>query len=212
MLTGRLTEAEFTSRAWPAHRKLRAVLTDAGVDLEVHEDRMPAAAVFAARQQLDRTRSIDGADIVTRVRNRLVHPKEAQEPVYSVKGLVTGALTVSPANHAAHRAHTAQQGAGDQAEQHRQRVCDQMRSARIGHGADRHQERGELVGRAQLLTLDTQLIGELAGGGQGRAGWHAGAAFTILRVESHDLDGSRPSTFTRPPVQRPSTHHACLVL
>ncbi|MGA5206726.1 hypothetical protein [Streptomyces variegatus] len=89
VLTGRLTEARFTSRAWPAHRKLRAVLTDAGVDLEVHEDRMPAAAAFAARQQLDGNRSIDGADIVTRVRNRLVHPKEAQEPVYSVKGLVT---------------------------------------------------------------------------------------------------------------------------
>ncbi|MGW4024670.1 hypothetical protein [Streptomyces sp. NPDC005009] len=89
VLSGRLTETEFKSGRWPAHRKLRTVLTDTGVDLEVHEDRLPAAAAFAARQQVDGDRSADSADIVTRVRNRLVHPKETQEPVYSVKGLVT---------------------------------------------------------------------------------------------------------------------------
>ncbi|MGW4730143.1 hypothetical protein ACWEQC_13395 [Streptomyces shenzhenensis] len=88
VLSGRLTEAEFTSRAWPAHSKLRTVLTDAGVDLGVHEDRLPAATAFATRQQVDGDRSADGADVVTRVRNRLVHPKETQEPVYAVKGLV----------------------------------------------------------------------------------------------------------------------------
>ncbi|GAB2331386.1 hypothetical protein STREPTOSP366_65350 [Streptomyces variabilis] len=89
VLSGRLTEAEYTSRAWPAHRKLRVVLRDAGVDLGVHEDRLLAAAAFATQQQVDGDRSADGADIVTRVRNRLVHPKETQEPVYAVKGLVT---------------------------------------------------------------------------------------------------------------------------
>ncbi|MET9734107.1 hypothetical protein ABZZ79_26705 [Streptomyces sp. NPDC006458] len=90
VLTGRLTEAEFTSRAWPAHRKPRTVLTNARVDLGVHEDRLPAAAAFAVRQHVDGDRSADGADIVTRVRNRLVHPKETQEPDYAVKELVTG--------------------------------------------------------------------------------------------------------------------------
>ncbi|MFG2593702.1 hypothetical protein [Streptomyces sp. NPDC048438] len=89
VLSGRLTEAEFTPRAWPAHRKLRTVLTDAGVDLNVHADRFPAITAFAAAQQVSGGRSADGADVVTRVRNRLVHPKEAQEPVYGVKGLVT---------------------------------------------------------------------------------------------------------------------------
>ncbi|MFJ5218219.1 hypothetical protein ACIP98_26290 [Streptomyces sp. NPDC088354] len=38
VLTGRLTEAEFMSHAWPVHRKLRTVLTDASVDLVVSED------------------------------------------------------------------------------------------------------------------------------------------------------------------------------
>lgn len=89
VLSGRLTEAEYTSRGWPAHRKLRSVLTDAGVDLRRHEDHLPAAAAFAAGQQVSGGRSADGADVVTRVRNRLVHPKEAQEPVYGTEGLVT---------------------------------------------------------------------------------------------------------------------------
>ena len=65
VLSGRLTDAEYTSRARPAHDELRMVLTESGVDLRVR------------------------ADVVTRVRNRLVHPKETQEPVYWVKGLVT---------------------------------------------------------------------------------------------------------------------------
>ncbi|MFG2593040.1 hypothetical protein [Streptomyces sp. NPDC048438] len=89
VLSGRLTEAQFTPRAWPAHRKLRTVLTDAGVDLKVRADRLPAITAFAAAQQVNGGRSADGADVITRVRNRLVHPKEAQEPVYGVKGLVT---------------------------------------------------------------------------------------------------------------------------
>ncbi|MFE0866074.1 hypothetical protein ACFW5C_35420 [Streptomyces rochei] len=89
VLSGRLTETEFKSGRWPAHRKLRTVLTDTGVDLGVHEYRLPAAASFAARQQVDGDRPVDSADVVTRVRNRLVHPKEAQGPVYSIKGLVT---------------------------------------------------------------------------------------------------------------------------
>jgi hypothetical protein len=89
VLSGRLTEAEFTSRAWPAHRKLRTLMTEAGVDLSVHADRLPAATAYAASQRVDGARSADGADVVTRVRNRLVHPKETQEPVYGVKGLVT---------------------------------------------------------------------------------------------------------------------------
>ncbi|MDX3714743.1 hypothetical protein PV733_38610 [Streptomyces europaeiscabiei] len=88
VLSGRLTEAEYTSRAWPTHEKLRTVLTDAGVDLGMRADRLPVAAAYAARQQVDGARSADGTDVVTRVRNRLVHPKETQEPVYGVKGLV----------------------------------------------------------------------------------------------------------------------------
>lgn len=89
VLNGRLTETEFTSRAWPAHRKLRTLMTESAVDLRVHADRLPAATAYAASQQVDGARSADGADVVTRVRNRLVHPKETQEPVYGVKGLVT---------------------------------------------------------------------------------------------------------------------------
>ncbi len=89
VLGGRLTETEFTSRAWPAHKRLRTLLVDAGIDPGVNEDHLPAAASFAAGQQAGEARSVDGADVVTRVRNRLVHPKETQEPVYRIKGLVT---------------------------------------------------------------------------------------------------------------------------
>ncbi|MFG3120809.1 hypothetical protein ACGFYO_02270 [Streptomyces sp. NPDC048201] len=89
VLSGRFTEAEYTSRARPPHDNLRMVLTESGVDLRVRAGRLPAAAAYAARQQVDGTRPADGADVVTRVRNRLVHPKEAQELVYGVKGLVT---------------------------------------------------------------------------------------------------------------------------
>ncbi|CAM5656272.1 MULTISPECIES: hypothetical protein [Streptomyces] len=89
VLSGRLTETEYSSRAWPAHIKLRTLLTDAGVDLGVRAEHLPAAAAFAAGQQVNGSRSPDGADVATRVRNRLVHPKETQEPVYAVKGLVT---------------------------------------------------------------------------------------------------------------------------
>jgi hypothetical protein len=89
VLSGRLTEAEYTSRAWPAHKKLRTLMTESGVDLRVHADRLPAATAYAASQQVDGARPADGADVVTRVRNRLVHPKETQGPVYGVKGLVT---------------------------------------------------------------------------------------------------------------------------
>ncbi|MER5490502.1 hypothetical protein [Streptomyces sp. NPDC002490] len=89
VLGGQLTEAEYKSRAWPAHRKLRTVLTDAAIDLRVQTDHFPAASSFAASQEVSGERLADGADVVTRVRNRLVHPKEAQEPVYQIKGLVT---------------------------------------------------------------------------------------------------------------------------
>ncbi|HEY8985309.1 MAG TPA: hypothetical protein VIU15_37755 [Streptomyces sp.] len=89
VLSGRLTEAEYASRARPAHDKLRTLLTESRVDLRVRADCLPAAAAYATGQQVDGARSADGADVVTRVRNRLVHPKETQEPVYGVKGLVT---------------------------------------------------------------------------------------------------------------------------
>ncbi|QQC92633.1 hypothetical protein [Streptomyces alfalfae] len=89
-LTGRLTETEYNNtRVWPAHRKLRTVLVDAGISLKVKAESLPAAAAFAAEQQASGNQPVDGADIVTRVRNRLVHPKEEQEPVYRIKGLVT---------------------------------------------------------------------------------------------------------------------------
>ncbi|MFF3214942.1 hypothetical protein ACFYYB_30420 [Streptomyces sp. NPDC002886] len=97
VLSGRLTEAEYASRARPAHDKLRTLLTESGVDLRVCADRLPAAAAYATRQQVGGARPADGADVVTRVRNRLVHPKETQEPVYGVQGLVTdtGLLTAT---------------------------------------------------------------------------------------------------------------------
>ncbi|GLF95562.1 hypothetical protein [Streptomyces yaizuensis] len=88
VLNSRLTEAEFKSHSWPAHKKLRWLLMDAETDLRVRADQLPAAAFFVAGLEVSGERLPDGADVVTRVRNRLVHPKEEQEPVYRIKGLV----------------------------------------------------------------------------------------------------------------------------
>jgi hypothetical protein len=45
-------------------------------------------AQFAADERQRQGRSLDGADVVTQIRNRLVHPADAQERVYQRSGLL----------------------------------------------------------------------------------------------------------------------------
>ncbi|MFD5654858.1 hypothetical protein [Streptomyces sp. NPDC127039] len=66
------------------------------------------------------------------------------------RGQDAGVLAVRPADHTAHRAHPAQQGAGHRAEQHREGETRPGAESAGRAGADRLQERGEFRGRAQL--------------------------------------------------------------
>lgn len=67
-------------------------------------------------------------------------------------------------------ARPAQHGAGHESEQHRPGAREQMRGARVGHGADCVRQRRQSFRGAQLLVGNVESIGELTRGGQGRAG------------------------------------------
>jgi hypothetical protein len=58
------------------------LLTDAKIPTDIDPSFLPVSAKFAADDRLD------GAELVMRIRNRLVHPKGAQEEVYRLPGLV----------------------------------------------------------------------------------------------------------------------------
>jgi hypothetical protein len=72
----------------PAHELLRRVLTDAQIPTDIDAGLLPVTARLAAEEQARQGRVLDGPDVVTQVRNRLVHPKGAQERVYRLEGLV----------------------------------------------------------------------------------------------------------------------------
>lgn len=73
------------------HDRLRKVLTEACISVDVDPKLSPVTAKFVADEAApDRQgKLLDGADVVTQIRNRLVHPKGAQEPVYRLDGLTT---------------------------------------------------------------------------------------------------------------------------
>lgn len=59
----------------PAHDLLRAVLRAAQIPVNIDPGLLPAAAHYAADVKSNHNRDVDGADIVTWARNRLVHPQ-----------------------------------------------------------------------------------------------------------------------------------------
>jgi hypothetical protein len=71
------------------HKTLRDLLGESGIDTAIDSALSPAIAEFVAeqvaRQNVD---ALDGPDVVTQIRNRLVHPKESQDLVYKHDGLV----------------------------------------------------------------------------------------------------------------------------
>ncbi|HKR51541.1 MAG TPA: hypothetical protein VJT72_18560 [Pseudonocardiaceae bacterium] len=89
VLSGALTEREYKRR--PAHDLLRTVLRNAQIPVDIDLGLLPAAAQYAADVQVNENKDIDGADVVTWVRNRLVHPQESQERVYGLDGLTRDA-------------------------------------------------------------------------------------------------------------------------
>ncbi|MFD5492257.1 hypothetical protein ACFWH4_04785 [Streptomyces sp. NPDC127091] len=88
-LTGRLTKRQYGSGEWTTRQMLRTVLEDAGIDVDINPAHLPVAAGFAAERAQRSGQPVNGADLVKWVRNELVHPKEAQEPLYRIPGLTT---------------------------------------------------------------------------------------------------------------------------
>jgi hypothetical protein len=86
VLEGGMSERQY--RDQDAHEKLRRLLTDAQIPTDIDAALLPVTARFAAEEQQRQGKVLDGPDVVTQIRNRLVHPRGAQEPVYRLEGLV----------------------------------------------------------------------------------------------------------------------------
>jgi hypothetical protein len=86
VLEGGMSERQY--RDQDAHEKLRRLLTDAQIPTDIDAGLLPVTARFAAEEQQRQGKVLDGPDVVTQIRNRLVHPRGAQERVYRLEGLV----------------------------------------------------------------------------------------------------------------------------
>ena len=93
VLGGRMAEDQYLGRGPyrgkgpQAHELLRTVLTDAHIPIDIDAQLLPVIATFVAERAQYGT-VLDGPDVVTQIRNRLVHPKAEQERVYQLDGLV----------------------------------------------------------------------------------------------------------------------------
>jgi hypothetical protein len=85
VLEGGMSERQY--RDQDAHEKLRRLLTDAQIPTDIDAALLPVTARFAADEQHRQGKVLDGPDVVTQIRNRLVHPRGAQERVYRLDGL-----------------------------------------------------------------------------------------------------------------------------
>ena len=70
-----------------AHEKLRRLLTEAQIPTDIDAALLPVTARFAAYEHQRQGKVLDGPEVVTQIRNRLVHPRGAQERVYRRDGL-----------------------------------------------------------------------------------------------------------------------------
>ncbi len=86
VLEGGMSEREYLHQ--DAHELLRRVLTDAQIPTDIDAGLLPVTARFAAEETARQGTVLDGPDVVTQIRNRLVHPTGAQERVYRLEGLV----------------------------------------------------------------------------------------------------------------------------
>jgi hypothetical protein len=86
VLEGGMSQRQY--RDLDAHELLRRVLTDAHIPTDIDAGLLPITARFAAEEKQRQGKVLDGPDVVTWVRNRLVHPKDIQERVYRLEGLV----------------------------------------------------------------------------------------------------------------------------
>ncbi|MFE1981748.1 hypothetical protein [Streptomyces mirabilis] len=86
VLSGRLTRNQYKAR--PAHSLLREVLQDAGIPTSIDPKQLPALTRLVSMRRQESGADMDGPDVVTWVRNRLVHPAGSQDVVYRVPGVV----------------------------------------------------------------------------------------------------------------------------
>jgi hypothetical protein len=86
VLEGGMNESQYLHQH--AHELLRPVLTNAQISTDIDAGLLPVAARFAAEEQARQGKVLDGPDVVTQIRNRLVHPRGAQELAYRLEGLV----------------------------------------------------------------------------------------------------------------------------
>lgn len=86
VLGGQVTENQYGP---PAHLLLRRVLTAAGVPTDIDAQISPTIAQFVTEETHRQGQPLDGPDVVTQIRNRLVHPKGGQDQIYRLNGLVT---------------------------------------------------------------------------------------------------------------------------
>lgn len=86
VLSGLVPKGEFEdSKVWPTARRLRELLVRAQIPVEVDEKRLPAL------HQLATEKALDGPEAVTWVRNRLIHPKDPHDRLYTRESLVVDA-------------------------------------------------------------------------------------------------------------------------
>lgn len=94
VLRGRITTDQFNGyskyegRKLAGHDRLRMVLKEADIPLEIDVTLLPVTARYVEEAKTRQKRDLDGADMVTWTRNRLVHPVGKQEPIYRLNGLV----------------------------------------------------------------------------------------------------------------------------
>ena len=86
VLEGGMSERQYLDQV--AHEKLRRLLINAHIPTDIDAELLPVTAKFAAEDQQRQGKALDGPDVVTWVRNRLVHPRGTQERVYRLEGLV----------------------------------------------------------------------------------------------------------------------------
>ena len=94
VLGGRMTKNQFDGhnpyedRDLAGHDRLRMVLEGARIPIDIDCSLLPVLAEYADQMKQLQGLHLDGADMVTWTRNRLVHPEGTQEPVYRLNGLV----------------------------------------------------------------------------------------------------------------------------
>ena len=93
VLSGRVSERAYKRKT--AYNLLLQVLTEAQISVAVDDQQLPITALFMTEECLRQNNISDNAQVVTQVRNGLVHPKGAQEKIYRLDGLVVEAWLVT---------------------------------------------------------------------------------------------------------------------